>query len=149
MGQRAASRAGGDRVLTSAAARRLERIGRRLEDLRAWRNAREQAIPQWWFAAEGAGPVPLPIGAVWPGVAGELDLWLGGAGLIRLSTGYVGAIDPFHHRYSLTDAAAGGEPVTIAAEVVPKGMFGVNVPEPRLERAHLVVPERGVRALAR
>ena len=39
--------------------------------------------------------------------------------------------------------------ITIEAEVVPKGMFGSHVAEPRLERAHFVVPHHEVRALER
>src|SRR5262249_24620265 len=45
--------------------------------------------------------------------------------------------------------AAGGEAIGIEAEVVPKGMFGTHIAEPRLERARLVIPHVDVRALER
>src|SRR4029453_4804896 len=91
--------------------RRQERIARRLEELRAWRNAREHPIAKWSFAADGAGPATLTIGCCWPVVptpvhfqargtvpqewAGhpvELELWLGGEGFLRLSTGFLGGL---------------------------------------------------------
>ena len=83
----------------------------------------------------------------WEGQPVELELWLGGEGLVRLSTGYQAALDPFHHAYPLTDLAAGGEEIGIEAEVMPKGMFGSHIAESRIERAHLVVPHRSLRDL--
>jgi alpha-mannosidase len=148
--------------------RRQERIARRLEELRAWRNAREHPISPWSFRAGGGEPTSLVIGDFWPEVetpvqfAGrgvvpeawsgepvELELWLGGEGLVHLSTGFQGGLDPPHHSFPVATAAVGGEPISIVAEVVPKGMFGTHIAEPRLERAHLVVPHSDVRALER
>jgi alpha-mannosidase len=148
--------------------RRLERVLRRLEELRAWRNAREMAITDWQFtASDGQSralrlkdfwpvhetPVRLTaearIPADWSGQPVELELWLGGEGFVRLSTGLQAGLNPMHHRFPVAEAAAGGEALTIDAEVVPKGIFGSNIPEPRIERAHLVVPQREVRALER
>jgi alpha-mannosidase len=148
--------------------RRQERITRRLEELRAWRNASEQPIPDWTFTASNGQATPITIGDFWPVVETpvhfaatgdvpetwanapvELELWLGGEGLLRLSTGFQGGLDPFHHSYPITADAQGGERVVIEAEVVPKGMFGSHVAEPRLERAHFVVPQHEVRALER
>ncbi len=147
--------------------RRQERIARRLEELRAWRNAREQPIPEWSFTA-GGETTPLAIGDFWPVVATpvhfaatgtvpeawagepvELELWLGGEGLLRLSTGFQGGLDPFHHSFRIAERVHGGEEIAVNAEVVPKGMFGSHIAEPRLERAHFVVPHRDVRALER
>src|SRR5215211_596055 len=48
--------------------RRLERIARRLEELRAWRNAREHPIADWSFAAGGTN-TSLTLGDFWPVVA--------------------------------------------------------------------------------
>ena len=45
--------------------RRHERIARRLEELRAWRNAREHAIPDWSFTAGGTS-TSLALGDFWP-----------------------------------------------------------------------------------
>ena len=79
----------------------------------------------------------------------ELELWLGGEGFVRLSTGLSGGLNPFHRSFPVTGKARGGESVGIEAEVVPRGMFGTNVADPRLQRASLVVPETDVRALER
>ncbi len=147
--------------------RRHERIARRLEELRAWRNAREHLIADWSFTAGGTS-TSLILGDFWPVVATpvqfaasgdvpdawagepvELELWLGGEGFLRLSTGLQVGLDPFHHSFPISEAAQGGERITIEAEVVPKGMFGSHVAEPRLERAHFVVPHYEVRALER
>jgi len=147
--------------------RRLARAFRRLEELRAWRNARECPIPDWQFNADGQTWTLHP-GDRWPVVAtpvhfrattripdswsGEpvwLELWLGGEGLIHLSTGLQAGLDPFHHSFPISDHAEGGQELTIEAEVVPKSMFGSHIPEPRIERAHLVVPEIEVRGLER
>src|SRR5215217_1222789 len=133
--------------------RRQERIARRLEELRAWRNACEHPIPDWTFTASNGQSTPITIGDFWPLVETpvrfvatgeipetwanapvELELWLGGEGLLRLSTGFQGGLDPFHHSYPITVDARGGERIAIEAEVVPKGMFGSHVTEPRLER---------------
>ncbi len=147
--------------------RRQERIARRLEELRAWRNAREHPIADWSFTAGGtstslflgdfwpvvATPVQFAAGDAvpegWAGEPVELELWLGGEGFLRLSTGLQAGLDPFHHSFPISEAARGGERITIEAEVVPKGMFGSHVAEPRLERAHFVVPHHEVRALER
>ena len=147
--------------------RRQERIARRLEELRAWRNAREHPIADWSFTAGGTS-TKLNIGDFWPVVATpvqfaasgdvpdawagepvELELWLGGEGFLRLSTGFQAGLDPFHHSFPITEEANGGERITIEAEVVPKGMFGSHIAEPRLERAHFVVPHYEMRALER
>ena len=154
-------------MLTRFDIRRQERIARRLEELRAWRNAREVPIPDWTFTA-GTRTTHLTIKDYWPVVetpvhfaatgevpvawAGEpveLELWLGGEGFLRLSNGFQGGLDPFHHSFRLAESAKGGEAIAIEAEVVPKGMFGSHIAEPRLERAHFVVPEYDVRALER
>ena len=42
-----------------------------------------------------------------------------------------------HHRFPVTEKAKGGETIRIEVEAVPKGIFGTNIPEPRLERAQL------------
>ena len=145
---------------------RIERAIKRIQELRAWRNAAEAAIPDWEFTA-GGKTVPVRIGDFWPMVetpvrmrgAGtipatwsgqpvELELWLGGEGLLTISTGLQAGLDPFHHSFPLT-GVAGGERITIEAELVPKGMFGSHIELPRIERAHVVIPHPTVRALER
>ncbi len=146
---------------------RMERAVKRIQELRAWRHAAEASIPDWTFTADGQ-TVPVAIGDFWPVVetpvqmhgAGtiprewqgrpvELEIWLGGEGLLTLSSGLQVGLDPFHHNFVLTESAFGGERIEIAAELVPKGMFGSHVALPRIERAHFVVPNQAVRDLER
>ncbi|MDQ4000027.1 MAG: alpha-mannosidase, partial [Actinomycetota bacterium] len=153
--------------MTSRDNRRLELYIRRLEELRAWRNAREHPIREWLFTGADV-TCTLGLGEEWPvadlpvrfsasttiprewaGQPVELELWLGGEGFVCLSNGIEGGLDPFHRSFRVTDAAQGGEPLDIWAEIVPKGMFGSHVPEPRLLQACLVVPETEVQTLER
>ena len=147
---------------------RLDRHKVRVEELRLWRNARESRIEEWRFAADGGEGKEIRLGDFWPeaalpasfsaeakipedwaGSPVELELWLGGEGFVRLSTGFSGGLNPFHRSFPVTQEAAGGEKVGVEAEVVPRGMFGTNVAEPQLRRSSLVVPEKEVRALER
>jgi alpha-mannosidase len=148
--------------------RRLERILRRLEELRAWRNARETPIPDWHLTASDGQPRPIRLKDFWPvvetpvrlatearipadwaGLPVEVELWLGGEGFVRVSTGLQAGLNAMHHRFPVVERAVGGDAIRIDAEVVPKGISGSHIPEPRLERAHFVVPQREVRALER
>ncbi|HKH10167.1 MAG TPA: glycoside hydrolase family 38 C-terminal domain-containing protein [Rubrobacter sp.] len=148
-------------------ARRLGRLERRVEELRLWRNARESRVEGWRFAAED-GRVHIAVGDLWPeaalparlsaearvpedwaGLPVEIELWLGGEGFVRLSTGASGGLNPFHKSFPVSGAADGGETVGVEAEVVPRGPFGTSVAEPRLSRAALVVPETETRGLER
>lgn len=147
--------------------RRMGRHARRIEELQLWRNACEHEIEQWQFST-GGEPQGISTGDTWPEVvvparfwsearvpddwAGktvELELWLGGEGLVRLSNGVMGGLDPFHRSFPVTESARGGETITIDAEMVPKSISGSSVTEPRLVRACLVVPSRETRALER
>ena len=85
----------------------------------------------------------------WAGHPLELELWLGGEGLVRLSTGLQAGLNPMHHRFAVAEQATDGNTIVIEAEVIPKGIFGTNIPEPRLDRAKFVVPQREVRAFER
>ena len=147
---------------------RLDRHKVRVEELRLWRNARESPVEGWRFSADGGEGREIRPGDFWPeealpatfsartnipedwaGSPVELELWLGGEGFVRLSTGLSGGLNPFHRSFPVTGKARGGESLGIEAEVVPRGMFGTNVADPRLQRASLVVPETDVRALER
>ena len=147
---------------------RLERHARRIDELHLWRNAREQKIDRWQFSGSDGATREMKLGDLWPeaavpahlwaettipeGWAGEpveLELWLGGEGFVRLSNGVTGGLDPFHRGFSVAEKAREDEPLQIEAEVVARSMFGSNISEPRLVRAHLVVPERDVRDLLR
>src|SRR5919107_3905418 len=147
---------------------RLESHARRIEELRLWRNARESRIEDWRFSADGGGGEEIRLGDFWPqetlpasfsaegkipedwaGSPVELELWLGGEGFVRFSTGFSGGLNPFHRTFPVTQEAAGGETIGVEAEVVPRGMFGSNVAAPQLGRSSLVVPEAEVRAMER
>src|ERR687886_1520205 len=150
---------------------RVERHAHRIEELRLWRNAYESPVKGWRFVAGGGGPKEIEPGDFWPkigipvrlsararvpeewaGLPVELELWLGGEGFVEISTKEhrtASGLNPFHRSFAVLDEARGGDEVGIEAEVVSKGMFGSNVSEPRLDRARLVVPEKGVRALER
>jgi alpha-mannosidase len=147
---------------------RLESHARRIEELRLWRNARESRIEEWRFLADGGEGKEIRLGDFWPeealpasfsaeatipedwaGSPVELELWLGGEGFVRFSTGFSGGLNPFHRTFPVTQEAAGGETIGIEAEVVPRGMFGSNVAAPQLRRSSLVVPEAEVRAMER
>ncbi|QIN83516.1 alpha-mannosidase [Rubrobacter tropicus] len=149
-------------------ARRLERHGRRIEELNLWRNALESPVGAWRFVAENGKVTKLAVGDFWPeaalpanlsaeatvpeawvGSPVELELWLGGEGFVRLSTGLSGGLNPYHKSFPVAEKARGGERIGVEAEVVPRGPFGTNVAEPRIGRAALVVPETDLRALHR
>ncbi|MDQ4099636.1 MAG: alpha-mannosidase, partial [Chloroflexota bacterium] len=146
--------------------RRHQRLARWLRELRAWRNVRVAPIRDWQFDAGDGQTRSLRLGEAWPVVATpvkltatatvpddwagqpvEVELWLGGEGFVRFTPGFQSGLNPFHHDFRLSGAAAGGETVQIEAEVVPKGMFGSHVHAPAIDRAHLVVPCVEVRAL--
>ena len=147
---------------------RLERHRVRVEELKLWRNARESRIEEWRFTADGREEREVRLGDSWPedalpasfsaearipgdwsGSPVELELWLGGEGFVRLSTGFSGGLNPFHRSFPVTQEAEGGETIVVEAEVVPRGMFGSNVARPQLSRSSLVIPEKEVRALER
>lgn len=155
-------------MVTTPRQRQMARLLRRLEELRAWRNQVETDIPTWTFALPDGREFQLRPGDFWPevtlpvrfesslevpaewvGQPVEAELWLGGEGFVQISTGFRGGLNPMHHRFPVTSSAAGGETITIEAEVVPKGIFGSHIAEPRIERSMLVIPNLDVRALER
>ena len=160
-------------MITPANQRRIERNRRRIEEIRAWRDARIAPLATATFrATPESNPVPVAIGDAWPTVAlpvtieldgtvptdfagqcVELELWLGGEGFAEITFDGAeitrGAIDPYHFQYPLTGSAAGGETLHVQATVVPRGLFGSPIPNPRIERANLVVPEQQLRDLDR
>ncbi|MGD9712308.1 MAG: alpha-mannosidase, partial [Thermomicrobiales bacterium] len=148
--------------------RSLERLQRRIEELRSWRNAREMPVTEWILVDADGGSHSLQLGDPWPVVADpvhlsataavptewdgdpvELELALGGEGLVRLSTGYQAGLNPFHHRFLVFASATSGELLTIDAEVMPKGIMGSHIAKPTIDRAMLVVPQPEIRALER
>ncbi|HEV2528544.1 MAG TPA: glycoside hydrolase family 38 C-terminal domain-containing protein [Thermomicrobiales bacterium] len=159
-------------MLTRYPQRRMERIQRRVEELRLWRYATDAPLGTVNFTASEGDTHDLPIGSGWPvvetpvrmtiegtvpdGFVGqpvELELWLGGEGFATIDVNgqrtIRGAIDPYHFQYHLLDTATGGERISIEATVVPKGMFGSRFDHPTIDRAHLVVPIREAREMDR
>ena len=146
--------------------RRLRRADLRINELRAWRNAAEAPVPTWTLTGADGVTHSLSIGDVWPvievpvklhgsgqvpdawqGQPVELELWLGGEGLVRLSTGLQHGVSPYQHTFPVSESLQPGMTLEIDAEISPKGLFGANIAEPIIERAHVVVPHRSVRAL--
>src|SRR5918998_3867492 len=103
---------------------RLERHARRVEQLRLWRNAREQPVKEWRFAVPDGELQEVRLGDFWPevglpvtlsaateipeeweGLPVELELWLGGEGFLRLSNGITGGLNPFHTRFPVARKA--------------------------------------------
>ncbi|WP_133161848.1 alpha-mannosidase [Deinococcus koreensis] len=143
-------------------------LGRRLSELRAWKDRASHDLSGWTFTFPGDAPRPLRLGEAWPridpAVAGgpvrlettftvpagfgdaELELDVGGEGLVRLSTGGAGGLNPHHRRFAV-DARA-GDPVTVTVEAVPKGLFGTHHAGAGLRVARLALPEPDVTALA-
>jgi len=151
-------------------ARRHERQERWFKELHAWRNARVTPVSDWTFTGVDGVTHEVKVGDSWPTVdphkpitlsttatipvewAGqpvELELWLGGEGFVKLMPGHQTGLNPFHHDFRLTDAAAGGETIRIEAEVMPKGFFGTHNHSPAISRALLAIPHDEVRALER
>lgn len=148
--------------------RRLERVTRWLPELYAWRNARVAPIDDWTFTSADGETTQLKRGDAWPvvdphrpvtlkatatvpadwkGNAVDVQLWLGGEGLVTITPGYQLGLNPFHHDWEVTASANGGETFEIEAEVMPKGMFGTHVHTPTIGRTHLAIPHKEVRAL--
>ncbi|THF87132.1 alpha-mannosidase [Deinococcus sp. KSM4-11] len=143
-------------------------LGRHLAELRAWADRAHTELEAWTFTFPGDAPVPVRLGQPWPRVDGavaggpvrfestftvpagferaELELDVGGEGLVRLSCGGAGGLNPHHRRFPVT--ARPGEQVTVTIDAVPKGLFGAHNPEPTLRVARLAQPEPDVTALA-
>ncbi|HRA46743.1 MAG TPA: hypothetical protein PK819_01585, partial [Thermomicrobiales bacterium] len=109
-------------VQHSLQSRRIERILRRIEELRAWRNARELIIPDWTFTAPDGTTATLALGDFWPvhtlpvqlettvtipldwaGSPVELELWPGGEAFVQLSTGKQFGLNAMHHRFPVSE----------------------------------------------
>jgi alpha-mannosidase len=147
-------------------------------ELAAWRNAHEVAVTEWTMVQPGMQARAISLGQGWGfsdgtngynthkqgavlfettaripehfrGLPVELELDLGGEGLLRLAGAvqFRGGLNPYHKAFFLTDAAQGLEEVQIQAEVVPKSLFGSRSENPSLARGHLVVPHPEVRTL--
>jgi alpha-mannosidase len=156
---------------------RLRQLERRILELAAWRNDQELPVPNWKITQPGLEPREIFLGQPWGfsdgthgynthkqgvvrfetqirvpeafnGLPAELELDLGGEGLVQISgaADFRGGLNPHHRAFGLFESASGGE-LLVQAEVVPKSLFGSRTDNPSLARAHLVVPQREVRGL--
>ena len=146
---------------------RRQLLAQRLAELAGWRDRFSLDLEGWTFTAPGERARDIRLGDAWPvldqSVAGgpvlfetefevppawaglpvELELDVGGEGLVRLEGGVSGGLNAYHRRFPVTGAGR----MTLRVEAVPKGLLGSRNPAPRLAVARLVVPEEGVRAL--
>jgi alpha-mannosidase len=83
----------------------------------------------------------------WAGLPVHGRFRLGGEALLFLNGRSIGGLNPLHVEYPLLSRTNGGETLHFQAEVVPHGLFGTPVPEPRFDLACILVPEEHVRLL--
>ncbi|WP_293913991.1 alpha-mannosidase [Deinococcus sp.] len=143
----------------------LTRLGKRLNELGAWRDARIQSLPPGQFFERGQTEArSIAVGEPWPGRdfpvtlrfqvtvpadwSGPLALRidLGGEGLLSVNGAAVGGLNPYHHDY-LLGSAAPGQTLYIDIQASPKDLFGRPVRRPVLKVAALVQPDVQVRGL--
>lgn len=143
----------------------LRRLEHRLVELSAWRNrfslpleGRFQAAGSrtWTPVKEGDGwpsrnfPVQVEFSARvpedWAGLPVAVRLWLGGEAKLIANGKLVGGLNPYHKEYPLLEKARGNDTIELVLEAVPKGLFGTPNFQPRIEEAHLVVPDPLLRA---
>jgi len=145
----------------------LRRLSIRLLELSAWRDREHRLIAEGEFRADsGAGWSKLQSGDPWPALGTPVEIrfvcsvpeeWaglpvhgrfqLGGEALLFVNGRPIGGLNPLHVEYPLLISATGGETLQFLAEVVPHGLFGAPVTEPRFDLAGILVPEVAVRAL--
>jgi alpha-mannosidase len=145
----------------------LRRLSIRLLELSAWRDRECRLIAEGEFRADSAALwSKLQSGEAWPALGTPVEIrfafsipeeWaelpvygrfqLGGEALLFVNGRPIGGLNPLHVEYPLLIPANGGERLQFRAEVVPHGLFGAPVPEPRFDLACILVPEDGVRPL--
>ena len=77
----------------------------------------------------------------WAGLPVHGRFRLGGEALLFVNGQPIGGLNPLHAEYPLLIQAKGGERLQFQAQVVPHGLFGTPVVEPRFDLACLLVPE--------
>jgi alpha-mannosidase len=145
----------------------LRRLRIRLLELNAWCDRERHFVDQGEFRA-GAGVdwSILRSGKFWPALGTPVEIrfecsipehWagfpvhgrfrLGGEALLFVNGRPIGGLNPLHEEYLLLLPATGGEKLQFHAQVVPHGLFGTPVAEPRFGLACLLIPDDDVRAL--
>jgi alpha-mannosidase len=145
----------------------LRRLSVRAAELSAWRDRHRRVIAEGEFRARpDASWSKLRSGEPWPelGVPAELRFevsvpedWaglpihgrfrLGGEAYLLVNDRSIGGLNPLHEEYPLLIRANGGDHLQFQAKVVPHGLFGTPVVEPRFDLACILVPDDDVRAL--
>ncbi len=145
----------------------LRRLKIRLLELNAWSDRDRQFVDQGEFCAGlGADWSILRSGESWPALGTPVEIrfvgsipehWagfpvhgrfrLGGEALLFVNGQAIGGLNPLHEEYPLLLRANGGEKLQFQAQVVPHGLFGTPVAEPRFGPACLLIPDDDVRAL--
>ena len=145
----------------------LRRLKVRLLELNAWCDRDRQFVDQGEFCATpDADCSILCSGESWPALRAPVEIrfaisvpqhWagfpvhgrfrLGGEALLFVNDQVIGGLNPLHEEYPLLLRANGGERLEFRAQVVPHGLFGSPVAEPRFELACLLIPDDDVRAL--
>jgi alpha-mannosidase len=145
----------------------LRRLSIRLLELSAWCDRDCRLIAEAEFrASPGSHWSKLRTGEPWPSLGAPVDIrfdvsipeeWagcpvhgrfrLGGEALLFVDDRSIGGLNPLHVEYPVLIRAKGGEKLQFQAQVVPHGLFGTPVVEPRFDLACILVPEDDVRAL--
>ncbi|MBV8378350.1 MAG: alpha-mannosidase, partial [Verrucomicrobia bacterium] len=156
-------------ISRDALAQSLRRLSIRLLELNAWCDRDRQLIEEGEFRTRpDASWSKISLGEPWPAIETPVEIqfetvipknWagslvhgrfqLGGEALLFMNGRPMGGLNSLHQEYPLLSEAKGGETLRFQAQVVPHGLFGTPVPQPRLDLACILVPEEDARALYR
>jgi alpha-mannosidase len=145
----------------------LRRLKIRLLELNAWCDRDRKFVDEGEFrAGPGADWTILRSGEPWPALGAPVEIrfvgsipeqWagfpvhgrfrLGGEALLFVNGQPIGGLNPLHEEYPLLPRANGTERLQFQAQVVPHGLFGTPVAEPRFGLVCLLIPDDDVRAL--
>jgi alpha-mannosidase len=143
----------------------IERLKTRLQELSAWKDLEVlplsgefKAPDSPWTPIQGGDSWPsrsfpaqfifeASVPAAWAGKPIWVRLNPGGEGLLLLEERAIGGLNAYHREYPLLSSARGDEVLVLEVQVVPKGLFGAPVMQPKLEEAALFVPDTQVREL--
>jgi alpha-mannosidase len=145
----------------------LRRLSNRLLELNAWGDRDRRLVTEGEFRIHrGTSWSALRSGEPWPALGTPVEIrwevsipeeWsgfpvygrfrLGGEALLFVNGQSVCGLNPFHVEHPLLIRANGGERLQLQAQVVPHGLFGTPVEEPRFDLACVLVPEEDVRTL--
>lgn len=145
---------------------RISGLEKHLQLLQAWQDLSTLPVEGWTFQAPHGAEVPIHVGDLWPvvdpsvaqgpvffrasvvvpqdwqGRPVELELDVGGEGLVTLSSGLRGGLNPYHRRFAVEETE-----VQVEVQAVPKGLFGQPSARPALNVAQLCLPDTAVRTL--